>query len=408
MRLLVVEDDQRKLGKLVRYLVGECGLDEHRDVVTAGSVFEAKRLLREEAFDLLLLDIVLPIRAGSEPSQDASVALVRELTERKSLVQPKFIVGITAFEEVARDVAPLFEERLWTVIQYDQSSDEWLGRIKGCIAYLNTSLAQSVHADYVEDLCIVTALPNPEASALHRLNWDWGLAEPLDEMHFARRGQFTSDGISRSVISVSAPRMGMVATALTAARVVDRFRPKMLAMVGICAGVRGKVNLGDVIMADASWDYQSGKRIKDGNLNRLLLDLNSIPVPEQIRSHGEQLRADASFWGAIRGAWIDPPDHALKMSIGAIASGSAVVADGIVIPELTDTQQRKLLGIDMEVYGLYAAASLSLRPRPVHVAIKSVCDFGDSSKEDSAQAYASYTSVCALKELVERYFDRMI
>lgn len=408
MRLLAVEDDQRKLGKLVRYLVDVCGLDEERDVATAGSIFEAKRLLKEEAFDLLLLDIVLPVRAGAEPSQDASVALVRDLTERQNLIRPKFIVGITAFEDVARDVAPLFEERLWTVIQYDQSSEEWLGRIKGCIDYLTTSLAQPVQSDFLEDLCVVTALPNPEATALHRLPWNWGLSEPLDEMHFIRRGQFRCNETTRSVISVSAPRMGMVATALTAARIVDRFRPRMLAMVGICAGVRGKVNLGDVILADASWDYQSGKKIKDGNQNRLLLDLNPIPVAEQVRAHGEQLRADSALWGSIRGAWIDPPDHALKMGVGAIASGSAVVADGIVIPELTDTQQRKLLGIDMEVYGLYSAAAISHKPRPAYVAIKSVCDFGDSSKEDSIQAYASYTSAAALKELVERYFDRLI
>ena len=34
----------------------------------------------------------------------------------------------------------------------------------------------------------------------------------------------------------------------------------------------------------------------------------------------------------------------------------------------------------MEVYGLYSAAAMAKKSRPVHLAIKSVRDFGDESK----------------------------
>jgi len=72
-----------------------------------------------------------------------------------------------------------------------------------------------------------------------------------------------------------------------------------------------------------------------------------------------------------------------------------------------DTQQRKLLGVEMEVYGVYAAAAYSNRPKPAVFAMKAVCDFGDEKKDDAHQAYAAYTSANALKGFVEAYFSKL-
>jgi nucleoside phosphorylase len=66
-------------------------------------------------------------------------------------------------------------------------------------------------------------------------------------------------------------------------------------------------------------------------------------------------------------------------------------------------QHRKLLGIEMESYGVLAAAEESPRPQPIAFAIKSVCDFADLEKSDSFQHYAAYTSAEVLRRLVEEY-----
>jgi len=58
----------------------------------------------------------------------------------------------------------------------------------------------------------------------------------------------------------------------------------------------------------------------------------------------------------------------------------------------------------MEVYGLYAAAAMTGTPRCTPIAIKSVCDFANSEKNDSFQAYAAYTSANTVKELLERFY----
>jgi nucleoside phosphorylase len=201
--------------------------------------------------------------------------------------------------------------------------------------------------------------------------------------------------------------MGMVAGALVAAKAIDRFHPRAIAMVGICAGVKGKTQVGDIIMADPSWDYQSGKRVTEAGKSKLQLDTHQIPLQESLRAHAEQMKGNTKLWNDIRTAWVHPVSNVPRLLVGAVASGSAVVADGTLIPDLVDTQQRKLLGVEMEIYGVYAAAAYSNRPKPAVFAMKAVCDFGDEKKDDAHQAYAAYTSANALKGFVEAYFSKL-
>ena len=59
--------------------------------------------------------------------------------------------------------------------------------------------------------------------------------------------------------------MGGTPTAITASRLITELAPCCLAMCGICAGRRGKVSLGDVIVADRIYKYDSGKITVEGN-----------------------------------------------------------------------------------------------------------------------------------------------
>jgi nucleoside phosphorylase len=86
------------------------------------------------------------------------------------------------------------------------------------------------------------------------------------------------------------------------------------------------------------------------------------------------------------------PKNLLKMHVGAVASGASVIQNQQVVEQYIDKYNRKLLGIEMEIYGLYFAAMNVSKRRPTVFAIKSVCDFADSAKSDDFQAYAAYTS----------------
>lgn len=90
------------------------------------------------------------------------------------------------------------------------------------------------------------------------------------------------------------------------------------------------------------------------------------------------------------------------MHVGPIASGAAVLADGLTAVNIRG-QHRELLGIEMETYGVYVAAEEAPSPRPSYFSLKSVVDFADGKKNDKYQRYASYTSAKALKYFTENY-----
>ncbi|CAD6563035.1 effector-associated domain EAD1-containing protein [Paraburkholderia sabiae] len=67
------------------------------------------------------------------------------------------------------------------------------------------------------------------------------------------------NGITLRVCVTFGAQMGREHNQALAAVFANELRPKLIGMTGICAGRRGKVNLGDVIFADRVWSYDSGK-----------------------------------------------------------------------------------------------------------------------------------------------------
>lgn len=224
----------------------------------------------------------------------------------------------------------------------------------------------------------------------------------MDDMTFVRRAVLQVGAKDYSIVAAAAPRMGMIATALLSAKLITRFRPRLIVMVGICAGVREKVNLGDVIFADTSWDWQSGKRVRDKENAEFAMDPHHLPAHEFLRSRAKQLQVDRASFAQIRADWPNPPAHDLRLHVGPVASGSAVLADGQTLTQIRE-QQRTLLGVEMEGYGLFAAAATADHPAPLAMVIKAVCDFADPDKNDEMQAYAAYTSANSLRLFLERY-----
>jgi nucleoside phosphorylase len=79
-------------------------------------------------------------------------------------------------------------------------------------------------------------------------------------------------------------------------------------------------------------------------------------------------------------------------------------------PEVTDgirLQQRKLLGVEMELYGVFYAAGQAKRPKPKVLGLKGVCDYADDQKGDSMQAFAAYASAECMREFCERFVSEL-
>lgn len=402
MRILVVDDDDAKIevmrGKLAASDIADSELE------TASTAQEARQALRQRHFDLLILDLVLPNRLGDTPSILTSTEFLQDVIDNDIYQKPSHVLGLTAFEEAEISAKQQFSDSLWYILRYDRTSNDWAEPIIRSIRYIQQQ--ERSQSPYNVDLCIVTALRSPELEAVFNLPWEWEPSTPIDDINFARFATFKSDGSDFRVVAACPTRMGMISTALLCAKLIANFRPRFLAMAGICAGVKSKSEIGDVIVGDPTWDWQSGKRTKDKENTQFSIAPHHLGPSEFVRSRMHQLASDKSVWDGIRSGWTGTARSAPRLRIGPMASGSAVLADGQVIEEIRK-QHRELIGIEMEAYGLFAAAYNAKFPRPTPLALKSVCDFADDAKSDDFQAYAAYTSAQAVKAFFEKYMSEI-
>src|SRR6266851_3320944 len=95
-RALVVDDDRKKLASILSIL-NDAGIDRLAiDVAQTGS--EARRYLTSVRYDLVIVDIALPMRPEDAPDRRGGIRLLDEITERECYKLPLSLVGLTAFE----------------------------------------------------------------------------------------------------------------------------------------------------------------------------------------------------------------------------------------------------------------------------------------------------------------------
>jgi nucleoside phosphorylase/CheY-like chemotaxis protein len=398
-RVLIVEDDSAKLRNLYRCLTSVPGLST-KDLENCIDASEAKRRMRARKYQLVVIDIMIPNQPDQEIAPDGGISLLEEISECKGFIVPDHIIGITAHEEVEAAAVTKFRGLGWTVLHYAPEAEAWEVSLRTKASHI-VATSQSSHPDeYRSHLAIVCALDR-ELDAIKRLPWAWSIVEMSGDHSVYYRGEYSRNGETRVVHAGTAARMGMVATAVLTTKMIQSFRPKYVAMAGIAAGVRGEVELGDVIVADYIFDYGSGKIEGDGCSSQFSVDPHHIQLPADLRPKIKLLAEDDVWLACVRKSWPgEKPGSPLKVRLGPLATGAAVVADSGFLSRIR-VASRKLLGVDMESYGLAGAVAESTAPQPQGIVMKSVCDFADEEKNDRYQDYAAYTSAAALARFAE-------
>lgn len=406
MKILIVDDSNDKTTKIVECVLAGSSLSRD-DIDVAFTVFDAKRMLKDTVYDLLILDVVVPLRAGDAASAKNSEALLIELRDRNVMKKPRQIIGLTAYESGFNALRSTFQDQSWTIIKYDAATSEWSDQLARSVRYLESASREIESDAYKTDIVILSALESPEHDAVRRNGWAWQTPEPLDDTTFFQQATFSgSFEQTFSAAAAYAPRMGMVSAALISAKLIEKLRPRFLVMPGICAGVKTKTNYGDIIVADPCWDWQVGKHlIKDGTAE-FAIQPEQLSIPANVRGKWDQLRLDKALLASFKDNWRDAPETELKIRVGPSVSGSAVLADGSTIERIKQ-QHRSLLAVEMEAFGVFSAAQMASSPRPTAFTCKAVCDFADEIKDDRWQSYAAYTSACALTAFCERYMGTL-
>jgi nucleoside phosphorylase/CheY-like chemotaxis protein len=400
--ILIVDDIPTKVSAIEKLLLAIPPLTRD-DITVAPDIITAKRLLIEKQFDLLILDLSLPQRFGENPDDDGGVTFLEDLSTDPTLIPPFHIVGLTEHPRLNTKHSGLFISNLWYLITYDAQYRLWEEQISNYARYLIKSkmeLLNPSNVKYDYDLAIVTILNETELQKVKELDGHWTEQKFPNDSTFYYTGYFEKDDRNFSVVVASTDNaMGMPAASVLSMKLIQRFRPKYICMAGICAGLKGKGNIGDPIMADRVWDYGSGKHIIK-TVDRKKVEafkpyINQIALDKELSSQFSNIISKNLYFSEIQSSWKNTYNDKLIGRIGPFASGSAVIANENKLNEIKE-QHGQLVGFDMESYAVFYAADNCSYPKPTPFIIKSISDFGDSHKnnprKDEFQEYAAFTS----------------
>lgn len=246
------------------------------------------------------------------------------------------------------------------------------------------------------DIGIICALEHPELSAVIRVlggasAWkEWGNPRFT---HVYRETEFTTkNGHALKVVATTSTSMGLTAAAIATTQLVLQFRPRIVVMIGIAAGTRsGNKQFGDVLVADPSVDYNSGKVAVAGGIRAFLPDPYPIGLNPRLRSVLHKYHGQHPIFKAIRKRWSGSlPSGENHLHVGPLGAADQVIDDASRIEEI-QKNWRKLIGVEMETYGVYRACEEAPEPKPRFVSFKAVCDFA-AEKTDSWQDYAAFVA----------------
>lgn len=401
MRVLIVDDDTEKIRCIVQVLaaagVDVTSIDESRNT------YNARELLSSKRYDLLVLDVVLPERIDAEPDAKAGMKLLAEIRGRSKYFIPDHIIGLTAYSDVHTESAERFLGLGLLLLRYGRSREDWALALRSKTEQIlwGKESARTVSSEYESDLAIVCALDDPELESVLKLRWNWQKWREGGDATVYHRGYFGGD--NRIVYAAASARMGLTAAAVLATKMICSFRPKYIVNVGIAASFVGRANLGDVVASNLSWDYGSGKYAQIDGIGTFLQSPSQHQLDAHMRSSIGELARDDKLLHEVHRSWTgERPPTELRLIVGPVASGAAVIADGARSNEIAQ-QHRQLTGIDMESYAIFDAAAESAAPRPSAFCLKGVTDFADSNKDDRFRRYAAYASAECLRALMENY-----
>ena len=386
MRILIIEDSAEKLEKLISFIRSWSG-DGQVIIDTCDVVNDGLLKIGEQQYDLIIIDLLLPQIKGA-PTAAAGDGVLRAV-EQSAKNNRAHVVAITKYPAEAESNRDAFRDLGALILEFSDSSDQWAIGLK--------FILNRIRAKTRYDFIIFCALKE-EAKAFSETDMKFGSSR-------ARQGVPSTEvelNKARGLV-VTMPQMGLVDTAILASKMLENFDPSVVVMSGICGGIEGKSELGQLIVADPSWEYQSGKITENG----LLHEPYQIRLPERTRASLDLLIDDKALLSECYEGlpvpsgkgWLPP-----SPAIAPMASGSAVVAD-LSTGSVVETQHRKSTAIEMEVFAFYRAAFLA-RPEIQFFAAKVVVDFCNPYKNDSWHSVGTVVSarfcVAGLRRILDQ------
>lgn len=379
MKVMLIEDNDSKAKTINSYL--------QKKGVAASNIVRAKNMTDFAAG--LQLDIGLFIIDLQLPSVDKGVATQNGKAILETIVKAgkanAFLLAISSYPNDFPDLREFYEARGCILANFANTKG-WQSTLDAILIQLN----RNVDFDFVV-FCALQEERNPYVALLEGR-------------------QVTRAGIDCFDVSIGAqngtvvlmPNMGLVNAAITASLCIERFKPTLVGMSGICGGFNGRAEMGQLLVSSMAYEYQSGKWTADGFRHepyqvgtdpQLLPELRALLNTDHLL---EEL--EAGFRGGKR------PTSQVKPDLSVFTSGSAVIADQKYLDQI-QVIHRKVGALDMEIFAVHQAAELSPR-RPPCICAKTVVDLCNSGKDDDLHSYGSYISAKFMVKAIHDFFSR--
>ena len=377
MKIFLIEDNDKKRREILNHLKSK-GIPAE-DIICAKTMTDFAAQLGTE-IGLFIIDFYLPHMDGGE-AQPNGKAIIQSIIKAGKI--DALMLAISSYPDEFPELRGIYEASGCILANYADKRS-W----QSTLDHLLVQLRKNKRFDFVL-FCALQEERNPYATLLNCNPAVRAGIDCLDLTIGGRRGTV-----------VLLPQMGLVNAAITAAICIERFRPALIGMSGICGGFQKRASLGQLLISSMSYEYQSGKWSTDGFLHEpyqvstdhvTLVRLRALTASDQLIS-----RLEAGFTGAR-------PKVASSPEVCIFTSGSAVIANETYLQQ-AEKVHRKVTALDMEVYAIQRAAELSTSMPPC-ICAKTVVDLCGVEKDDALHAYGSFISANFMISAVTNHFE---
>lgn len=267
------------------------------------------------------------------------------------------------------------------------------------------------------DIAILTVIQVELKAALEVLGLEFDAKQKDADGNYSWRGEVHSSLTNRlySVVVRVIGSAGNADAASAATALLKDVRPRVLLLVGIAAGIRGKIKIGDVVLSERVVGYESAvlektKKGRKKTIPRPEIARIDYPLEQDVVTYFPQPAELQAAFEKIDGSFPVPPagqDEEYKEHVATtitvrqatVASGEKLLKDPTKLTSLrTNIHGRIEIG-EMEATGIATACRRMGTPWLV---IRGVSDFGDEFKSDLFHVFAAKTAAVVLANFIQR------
>lgn len=264
------------------------------------------------------------------------------------------------------------------------------------------------------DVVVLTVIQVELDAARSALEIDDRERETADDGTVYFRGMVRSELARRNynIVLACVGGAGNPGAAVATASAIARYRPRVVVLMGIAAGMRGKTRIGDVVVAERVVAYEPAAlmRTADGPLMQPRPEIDRVPHAmsqafvtyraDANRLREKFVRAGGKFPTVPTGREDEFRQHvasSIGVRLATVASGEKLLRDPEEFSALRDGMHGKTEAGEMEAVGVVEACRRANVPWMV---FRGISDFGDEFKDDQFHGFAALTAAAAIVDFM--------